>query len=59
MIRAFSWTGFIACKCQSQALTKRGRAPSKKWSGQNLTGRTVGTGPDDGHGVSLCWSHHV
>ena len=31
--------------CQSQALTKRGRAPSTKWSDQNLTGRTVGSGP--------------
>ena len=38
----FEW---FHCKYQSQALTKRGRAPSKKWSGQNLTGRTVGSGP--------------
>ena len=28
----------------------RERAPSKKWSGQNLTGRTVGFGP----GVCVC-----
>ena len=34
------------CKCQSQALIKRGHLPSKKWSGQNLTSETIGSGPD-------------
>ena len=56
MIRAFNSNGFIACKCQSQALTKRGRVPSKKWSGQDLTGRTVGSGPAL-HSVDLSPQH--
>ena len=43
--RIVSITRAFRYKCQSQALTKRGRAPSKKWSGQNLTSRTVGSGP--------------
>ena len=40
----FRSSGFVA-NANPQALTKRGRAPSKKWSGRNLTGRTVGSGP--------------
>ena len=32
-------------KCQSQTVTKSGHSLSKKWSGQNLAGRTIGSGP--------------
>ena len=44
------------CKCQSQALTKRGHAPCKKWSAQNLTGQATSSSPV---GQWLCFNSQI
>ena len=44
--RKFSFEASYSVYKQIKSPIKTGRTPGKKWSGQNLTGRTVGSGPD-------------
>jgi len=51
--RFYDWRAPL--KMASQSLIQTGRTPSKKWSGQNLTGRTAGSGPDKHHGIEASY----